>query len=73
MFPRYGYDSMRLLLEGIQRGNGTTSGQIHEGLKTITSYDTFAGKLEFLPNGVSSLSTSIYKTNKDGSANLLEE
>lgn len=73
MFSRYGYDSMRLLLEGIQRGNGTTSGQIHEGLKTITSYDTFAGKLEFLPNGVSSLPTSIYKTNKDGSANLLEE
>ena len=73
MFSRYGYDSMRLLLEGIQRVNGTTSAQIHEGLKTITSYDTFAGKLEFLPNGVSSLPTSIYKTNKDGLADLLEE
>ena len=73
MFSRYGYDSIRLLLEGIKRGKGITSAQIHEGLKAITSFDTFAGKLEFLPNGVSSLPTSVFKTNTDGSTILVEE
>ena len=73
MYSCYGYDSMRLLLEGISRGKGITSTQIHEGLKSITDFDTFAGKLELLPNGISSLPTSVYKTNKDGSAYIINE
>lgn len=72
MFARYGYDTMNILIKGIQNG-GIRSENIHQGLLKIKEFETFAGKLEFLPDGSSQLPTSIYKVSKDGTSLLVED
>ena len=73
LFSQYGYDSMRLILEGIKRSKGSSSEQIYAGLKSIQSFDTFSGKLEVLQDGSWGLETVLFKAKEDGSAVLIEK
>ena len=73
LFAQYGYDSMRLLLEGIKRSKGSSPEQIYAGLKSIQSFDTFSGKLEVLQDGSWGLETILFRMNEDGTAIPLEE
>ena len=65
----FGYDSVRLVYEGIKRNPK----DIRAGLESIEEFDTMSGKMKLMEDGGSIFHLSIRQMQSDGTAKVIKE